>query len=88
MINQTMQINGLANHLSCQCGLNGVQISEDPRFLSDSPSESIHSKQLIDHHNAAQPLTIPLKFKEIPKYFDVHSLYIVDCRRASLKQIN
>ena len=59
MINQTMQISGLANHLSCQCGLNGVQISEDPRFLSDSPSESIHAKQLIDHHNAASLLQSP-----------------------------
>ena len=45
MIKQAIQITGLNNHQLCwmQCPLNGVQISEVPKFLADIPSETTYA---------------------------------------------
>ena len=59
-MNQAIQINGLENHLlhPMQCHLNGVNISEVPKFLADSPSETTYAIQVINTFNAAHTLII------------------------------
>ena len=44
IINQTNQISNFANHLLCpmQCHINGVQISEVTKHLTDSPSDYLY----------------------------------------------
>ena len=41
MINEAICIDGLVNHLLCpmQCHLNGMQISDVPKFLAKNPSK-------------------------------------------------
>ena len=66
MINQVIHINGLENHFLCpmQYHLNGVHISEVPKFLADSPSMTTDAFQLLDPFNALHPLIILLQFHE------------------------
>ena len=61
MINELIQISGLANYLLCsmQYYLNGVQIKEVLKFLADSPSEATHAIQLLDPLNTTHP---PLEY--------------------------
>ena len=49
MIKQAIFINGLESHLLClmQCHLNGVHISEVPKFLADSPGGTTHADNPI-----------------------------------------
>ena len=49
VINQAIEIPHLQNHLLCpmQCWLNGVHISELPKFLAEDPDESTHSLQVL-----------------------------------------
>ena len=63
MINQAIFINSLENHLLCsmQCHLNGVHISEVPKYLAESPSITTHAVELVDPFNAAYQLIIPLQ---------------------------
>ena len=49
MMNQAIKISGLENHLLCpkQCCLNGVHISEVPKFLADSSSVTTYAIEFI-----------------------------------------
>ena len=48
MIKQTICIDCFINHLLCpmQCHLNGMQISEVPKFLAENPSGTNHAIEL------------------------------------------
>ena len=50
VINQAICIDDLDNHLLCpmQCCMNGVHISEVPKFLAESPSETTYVIELVD----------------------------------------
>ena len=75
MINQAICIDGLVNHLLCpmQCHLNGVQISEVPKFLAENPNETTHATELVDPFNATHSLIILLQLSRVMSYFDVYS---------------
>ena len=53
--------------------LNGVQISEVPKFLAENPSETSHAIELVNLFNATYPLIIPLQLSGVTCYFDVYS---------------
>ena len=55
MINQAIPINGIENHLSypMQCHLNGLYISEVPKFLAESHCVATHGIQLFYPFDAA-----------------------------------
>ena len=67
MINQAIHIDQLVHHLLCnmQCHLNGVHISEVPKFLAETPSERTHAEELVNSFNAAHPLIIQLQLSGI-----------------------
>ena len=75
MINQAILIDGLVNHVLCllQCNLNGVQISEVPKFLAENPSETTHAIELVGTLYATHPLIILLQLSGVTSYFDVYS---------------
>ena len=58
MINQAIHVDGLVNHLLCpmQCHLNGLHISEVPKFLAETPSETTHAIELVDPFDVTHPL--------------------------------
>ena len=58
--------------------LNGVQISEVPKFLADSPSEITHDIQLVIPLNGAHPLILHLQLHGVTSYFDVLSPSIAE----------
>ena len=62
MINQAIYIDGLVNHLlySMQCSLNGVQISEVPKFLAKNLIETTHAMELVNLFDAIHLLIILL----------------------------
>jgi hypothetical protein len=61
VINQAIEIPHLQNHLlyPMQCRLNGVHISELPKFLAKDPDESTHSLQVFDPFDDNSSLFIP-----------------------------
>ena len=75
MINQAIHIDGLVNYLLClmQCHLNGVHISEVPKFLAENPSKTTHAIELVIPCNAAHPLIILLQLNGVTSYFDVYA---------------
>ena len=68
-------INGLEKYLLCpmQCNMNGMHISELPKFLAESPSETTHVIELPNPLDAAHLLSIPLHLSSVTNYFDVYS---------------
>ena len=75
MINQSIQISVLENHLLCpmQCCLNDVHISKVLKFLADSPNETTHTIQLIDPFNTAHSLIIAPQLSGETSNFEVYS---------------
>ena len=75
MINKAICINGLVNHLLClmQCHLNGVHISEVPKFLAENLSKNTYAIELADLFDTAHLLIILLQLSRVTSYFDVLS---------------
>ena len=88
MINQAACINGLENHLLCnmQYHLNGVHISEVPKFLAESLSTT-HIIQLTDPSDTAHLLIIPLQLSGVTSYFDVYNLSITAYENKDIPKI-
>ena len=90
MINQAIWIDGLVNHILCpmQCHLNGVQISEVPKFLAENPSKTNHAIELVDTFYATQPLIIPLQLSWVTSFFDVYSLSVAKYENKDITKIH
>ena len=90
MINQAIHIDGLVNHLICpmQCCLNGVLISEVPKFLPETPSETTHAIELVDPFDTAHPLIILLQLSRVTSYFDVYSPSITEYENEDIPKIS
>ena len=54
-----------------QCHLNGVHISDIPKFLAGTPSENTHAIELVNPFNATHLLIILLQLRGVTSYFDV-----------------
>ena len=89
MINQTIHIDGLENHLLClmQCCLNGVHISEVTKFLAESHSVTTHAIDLRDPLYAAHLLMILLQLSGVTSYFDVYSMSIAEYVNEDIPKI-
>ena len=80
VINQAIEIPHLEHHLLCpmQCRLNGIKISELPKFLAEDPDESTHSLQVVDPLDDSSPLFIPLSLTGVTSYFQVRKPTIAE----------
>ena len=90
MINQAICIDGLVNYLLCpmQCCLNGVHISEVPKFLAETPSETTHTIELVYSFDAIHSLIILLQLSSATSYFDVYSPSIADYQDEDIPKIH
>ena len=90
MKNQAISIDELVNHLLCpiQCHLNGVQISEVPKFFAQNPNETTHAIEFVDPFNVAHPLIITLQLSGITSYFDVNSLSVTEYKNDDIPKIH
>ena len=90
MINQAININGLESHLLCpmQCHLNGMYISEVPKFLVESPSEMAHAIELTKPFSTANPLIISLQLSGVTSYIDIYSLNIAEYKDEDITKIH
>ena len=89
MINQTICINGLENHLLClmQCHLKCVHNSKVPKFLVESPSVTTHAIELVDPFNTTHLLIIPLHLSGVTSYFDVNTSSITEYKDEDIPKI-
>ena len=83
-------INGLDNHLlyPMQCHLNGVHISEIPKFLAESPCVTTHAIELINLFDATHPLIILLPLSSVTSYFGVYSLSVGKYENEDISKIH
>ena len=90
MINQSICIDGLVNHLLClmQCCLNGVQISEVPKFLAETTSDTTHAIELVDLFDTAHPLIILLQLSGVTSFFDVYSPSVTEYKNHDIQKIH
>ena len=92
MTNQVICIYELVNHLLCtmQCCLNGMQISEVPKFLIDNSCETktTHAIALLDPFDATHPLIILLQMKRVTSYFDVNSPSVAEYENDEIPKIH
>ena len=72
MINQAIYIPEVDHCLLCpmQCRINGVEINEVPKFLTQNPTTSTHSIRIADPTDAVHPYTIPLQLEGVVSYFE------------------
>ena len=71
-----------------QCHLNGVKISEVPKFLAETPSETTHAIELVDIFDAAHPLIIPLQLSGVTSYFDMYSTSVTEYENDDILKIH
>ena len=71
-----------------QCHLNGVHVSEVPKFLAESPSETTHVIELVDPFNAAHPLIILLHLSGVTSYFDAFSPGVAEYENEDILKIH
>ena len=71
-----------------QCRLNGVHISEVPKFLAETPSETTHAIELVNPFNATHPLIILLQPSGVTSYFDVYSSSITEYENEDIPKIH
>ena len=72
VINQAIYIPEVDHCLLCpmQCRINGVEINEVPKFLTQNPTTSTHSIRIANPTDAVHPYTIPLQLEGIVSYFE------------------
>ena len=90
MLNQAIGIDDLENHIlyPMQCHLNGVHISEVPKFLAESPSVTTCAIESTDPFNAAHLLIILLQLSDVTSYFDVYSLSVAKYEDKDISKIH
>ena len=71
-----------------QCCLNGVHISEAPKFFAEAISMTIHTIQLPEPFDAAHPLIILLQLSGVTSYFDMYSLSIAEYEDEEIPKIH
>ena len=52
------------------CWINGVEINEVPRFITQDPTTLTHSIRIADPTDPVRPFTIPLQLEEVVSYFE------------------
>ncbi len=62
VINQVIHIPHLDHHLLCpmQCQVNDVIVDDTPKFLTSDPTDHMHALTIIDPHQPAQTVILPL----------------------------
>ena len=72
MINQAVLVPEMDHCLLCpmQCWINGVEINEVPRFLSQDPTTSTHSIRIANPTDEVHLYTIPLQLEGVVSYFE------------------
>ena len=90
MINQALHFEGLANHLLClmQYQLNGVDISEVPNLLAESPSETTDATEIVNPFNAAHMLIILHQLSGVTSYFKLYSPSVAGSREEDIPKIH
>ena len=71
-----------------QCPLNGVGISEVPKFLAESPSETTHAIELVNPFDAAHLLIIPLQLSSVTSYFDMYFPSVAEYENEDIPKIH
>ena len=70
-----------------QCHLNGMQISEVPKFLAENLNET-NTLELVDPFNATHSLIISLPFSRNTSYFDVYSPSVTEYENDNIPKIH
>ena len=68
--------------------LNGVHISQVPKFLAETPNETTHAIELVHPFNATHPLIILPQLSSFTSYFDVYSPSIADYEDEDIPKIH
>ena len=68
--------------------VNVVHISEVPKFLPESPSETTHATELVDPFNAAHMLIILFQSSGVTRYFDVYILSEAEYENKGIPKIH
>ena len=72
MVNQAILVPEMDHCLLCpmQCRVNGVEINDIPKFLSQNPTTLSHSIVIADPTDEVHPYTIPLRLEGIVNFFE------------------
>ena len=71
-----------------QCCLNGVQISEAPKFLAENQNETTHTIELVYPFDAAFPLIILLQLSRVTRYLNVYSPSVMEYENDDIHKIH
>ena len=71
-----------------QCCLNGVQISEVPKFLTAYLSETSYDIDLFNPFDATLPLIIPLQLSRVTSYSDVYYPSVAEYKNDDISKIH
>ncbi len=76
VINQAIHIPHLDHHLLCpmQCQVNDVIFNNLPKFLASDPTDHMHAMTIIDPHQPAQTVILPLALRGVTSLLNVRGI--------------
>jgi hypothetical protein len=90
VINQAIHIPHLDHHLLCfmQCRVNDVIVNNTPKFLMADSTDHMHALTIIDPHQPAQMVILPLALQDVTSLLDFRGKTLDEWNSVAFKQLH
>ncbi len=90
VINQAIHIPHLDHHLLCskQCQVNDLIVNNTPKFLTSDPTDHMHSLTIIDPHQPAQTVILPLALQGVTLLLIVRGITLDEWNSDTFKRLH
>jgi hypothetical protein len=90
VINQAIHIPHLDHHLLCpmQCQVNDVIVDDTPKFLTSDPTDHTHALTIIDPHQPAQMVVLPLALRGVTLLLNVRGVTLDEWNSDAFKRLH
>jgi hypothetical protein len=90
VINQAIHIPHLDHHLLCpmQCRVNDVIVDNMPKYWTSDPTDLTHALTILDHHQLAQTVILPLALQDVTSLLNVRGIMLDEWNSDTFKRLN
>jgi hypothetical protein len=90
VINQAIHIPHLDHHLLCpmQCQVNDVIVNNMPKFWASDPTDHTHALTIIDSHQPAQMVILPLALRGVTLLLNVRGITLDEWNNDAFKWLH
>jgi hypothetical protein len=90
VINQAIHISHLDHHLLCpmHCHVNDLIVDNMPKFLTPDPTDHAHALTIIDPHQPAQTVILPLALQGATLLLNVRGITLDEWNSDAFKRLH